>query len=81
MFEIFLSFLKKYEIKKFHNMFLMLNLRFKSLHLILFYIVHEENVVIIEEYNNKPVYPMLIKCYNHLHLVLEFAVGRANLMA
>jgi hypothetical protein len=58
----------------------MLELRFKSLHLISFNIFHEENVVIIEEYDNIPLYPMLDKCYNHLHLVLEFAVGCPNLM-
>jgi hypothetical protein len=59
----------------------MLELRFKSLHLISFYIVHEESVVIVEEYDNILLYPMLIKPYNHLHLVLEFEIGRANLMA
>jgi hypothetical protein len=59
----------------------MLELRFKSLHLISFYIVHEKSAVIVEKYDNRPLYPILIKCYNHLHIVLEFEIGHANLVA
>jgi hypothetical protein len=56
-------------------MFLMLDLRFESTHLVLFYIIYEEVVVIVKEYDKRSLYPMLIKCYNHLHHVLESKVG------
>jgi hypothetical protein len=56
-------------------MFLMLDLRFESSHSLLFYIIYEKVVAIVKEYDNKSLYPMLIKCYNHLHHVLESKVG------
>jgi len=28
---------------------------------------HEQNIFILEEYNKKSLYPMLVKCYYHLH--------------
>jgi hypothetical protein len=53
----------------------MLDLRFESTHLVLFYIIYEEVVAIVKEYDKRSLYPMLIKCYNHLHHVLESKVG------
>jgi hypothetical protein len=39
-----------------------------------------EGIVIIEEYDKKSLYPMFIKCHNHLHHVLEYEVGCVDLM-
>jgi hypothetical protein len=48
----FLSFFKKYERNKTHNMLsLMLDLRFKSLKLVLSFIGREQAVFIVEEYD------------------------------
>jgi hypothetical protein len=48
-------------------MFLMLDLRFKNLHLVSSFVGQEEGVSIVDEYDNKTLYPMLLKCYHHLH--------------
>jgi hypothetical protein len=66
--ESFLSFLKKIEEKKAHNMFsLMLDPKFKSFHLMSSFIGREQGVSIFEEYDSKSLYPMLSKCLHHLH--------------
>jgi len=64
----FLSFLKKYENRKAHNMIsLMLNPRFKNLHIVSLFVGREQGVVLVEEYDRKSLYPMLVKCHEHLH--------------
>jgi hypothetical protein len=64
----FLSFLKKYENKKAHNIyFLMLDPRFKSLHILSSFVGRVQGVVLVEEYDRKSLYPMLVKCHEHLH--------------
>jgi hypothetical protein len=64
----FLSFFKKYENKKVHNMiYLMLDPRFKSLCIISSFVGREQGVVLVEEYDRKSLYPMLVKCHEHLH--------------
>jgi hypothetical protein len=71
----FLSFLKNYEERKTHNMFsLMLDPQFKSLHLISSFVGHEQNIYIIEKYDQKSLQPILLKCYHHLHLVKNYDV-------
>jgi hypothetical protein len=61
---------KRFEERKVHNMLsLMLNLRFKSFYLISSFIGHGEGVSTIEEYNKQSLYPMFLKCYQHLHLM------------
>jgi hypothetical protein len=55
----------------------MLDLRFKSLCFMSFYIICE-GVAIVEEYDNKFLYPRFIKCHDHLHLVSESKVDYAN---
>ncbi len=30
---------------------------------------HEQGVSIVEKYDEKTLYPMLLKCYHYLHLV------------
>jgi hypothetical protein len=50
----FLSFLNKYEGKKSHNnLCLMLDHRFKTLHLVSSLISHEQGKAIVEEYGRK----------------------------
>ncbi len=66
----FLSFLRKYESTKTHNMFFLCYLIFKSLCLIFFFIGCKKGVTIVEEYDRRSLYdPMFIKCHHHLHLV------------
>jgi hypothetical protein len=66
--DYFLSFLKKYENMKAHNMIsLMLDLRFKRHHIISSFVGREQGVVLIEEYDRKSLYPMLVKCHEHLY--------------
>jgi hypothetical protein len=65
MLNSFLSFLGKYEKKKVHHLFFLnLDSRFKSL---FSFIGHEQNISILEEYNKKSLYLMLVKYYHHLH--------------
>jgi len=66
--DFFLSFLKVYDKRKTHNMiFLMLNLRYKNLCIVSSFVGKEQGVVLVEEYDNKSLYPMLVKCHEHLH--------------
>jgi hypothetical protein len=66
--DYFLSLLNKYENRKAHNMIsLMLNLRFKSLCIISSFVGREQGVVFVEEYERKSLYPVLVKCYEHLY--------------
>ncbi len=48
--------------------------RFKSFCLISSYIGHE-GVTNVEEYDKKSLYPMIVKCHNHLHLVSKSKVS------
>jgi len=62
----FLSFLKEYGYKKVHNMiFLMLDSRFKSFRIVSSFVGREQGVVLVEEYDRKSLYPMLVKCHEH----------------
>ncbi len=64
----FLSFLKKLRENKALNMFsLMLNPRFKNFSLVSSFIGREQGVTIVEEYDSKSLYPILLECYHHLH--------------
>jgi hypothetical protein len=66
--DYFLSFLKKYENTKAHNMIpLMLNPMFKSLCMMSSFVGREQGVVLVEEYDKKILYLMLVKCHEHLH--------------
>jgi hypothetical protein len=51
---------------------LMLDPRFKSLHLIFSFIGREEGISIVDEYDKRTLYPMLLKCYHHLHPMTKF---------
>ncbi len=50
---------------------LMLDYRFKSFHIVFSFIRREQGVAIIEEYDRKSLYPMLLECYHHLHPLIE----------
>jgi len=66
--DFFLSFLKKYENKKAHNMIsLMLDPRFKNLCIISSFVGREQGVALVEEYDRKSLYRVLVKCHEHLH--------------
>ncbi len=68
MLNSFLSFLRKYENKKAHNMIsLMLDIRFKSLRIVSSFVRREQGMALVEEYDRKTLYPMLVKCHEHLH--------------
>ncbi len=51
--------------------FLMLDPRYKSLCIISSFVRMEQSVVIVEEYNRKSLYPMLVNCHEHLHLLVR----------
>jgi hypothetical protein len=53
---------------------LMLDPQFKKLHLVSSFVGHEQNIYIVEKYDQKSLQPMLLKCYHHLHLVEKYDV-------
>jgi hypothetical protein len=66
--DFFLSFWKVYDKRKAHNMiFLMLDPRYKNLCIVFSFVGREQGVALIEEYDGKSLYPMLVKCHEHLH--------------
>jgi hypothetical protein len=74
--DYFLSFLKKYEEKKAHNVFFfMLEPSLKTLHLVSSFINLEQGKAIVEEYDKKSLFHVLMKCYYHLHPLVEFERG------
>jgi hypothetical protein len=50
----------------------MLDLRFKSFHLISSFVGWDESVSIVDEYDKRSLYPMLLMCYHHLHPIIKF---------
>ncbi len=50
---------------------LMLDPRFKILHLVFSFVGQEEGVSIVDEYYKRILYPMLLKGYHHLHPMTE----------
>jgi hypothetical protein len=70
--DIFLSFLKVYDKRKTYNVIsLMLDLRYKSLHIISSFVGKKEGVIHVGEYDRKSLYPMLAKCHEHLHCYMR----------
>jgi hypothetical protein len=75
----FLSFLKVYDKKKTHNMiFSMLDLRYKILRIISSFVGREQGVVLVEEYDKKSLYPIMVKCHEHLHPLVKSERNFAN---
>ncbi len=50
----------------------MLDLRFKNLCLLSSFVGWKEGVSIVDEYDRRTLYPMLLKCYHHLHTITEY---------
>jgi len=48
-------------------LFLMLDLKFKSLCLVSSFVGRKEGVSIVDEYDRRTSYHMLLKCYHHIH--------------
>jgi hypothetical protein len=44
----------------------MLDSRYKSLHIV-FSFVEKQGVALVEEHDKKSLYPMSVKCFEHLH--------------
>jgi hypothetical protein len=75
----FLSFLRKYDNRKAHNMVsLMLNPKLKSFYIISSFVGKEQGVILGEEYDRESLYPMLIKCHEHLHPLVRSNKHFAN---
>jgi hypothetical protein len=53
----------------------MLDPRFKTLHLVSSLIGCEQGKVIVEKYDKFFLFPMFLKCYYHLHPLVEFERG------
>ncbi len=50
---------------------LMLDPQLKNLRLVFSFVGREQDISIIEKYDQKFLQPMLLKCYHHLHLVVD----------
>jgi hypothetical protein len=57
---------------------LMLDRRYKNLRIISSFAGREQSVVIVEEYDRKSLYPMLVKCHEHLHPLVRSKMNFAN---
>jgi hypothetical protein len=51
--------------------FVMLDPRFKNLRLVSSFVGQEEGVNIMDEYDRRILYPRFLKCYHHLHSMIE----------
>jgi hypothetical protein len=49
----------------------MLDPKFKSFSLASSFVGREESVTIVDEYDKRTLYPMFLKCYHHLHPIIE----------
>jgi hypothetical protein len=50
---------------------LMLDPRYKNLCIISSFVKMEQGVALVEDYDRKSLYPMLVKCHEHLHLLVR----------
>jgi hypothetical protein len=75
----FLSFQKVYDTKKTHNMIsLMLGLKYKSLHIVSSFVRKEQGVALVEEYDKKSLYPILVECHEHPHPLVRLKTNYTN---
>jgi hypothetical protein len=66
--EAFISFLKKFDERKTHNMVaLLLNMRYKNLKIVFTFAVKELGVVVVEDYDKKVFFLMILKTHYFLH--------------
>ncbi len=56
----------------------MLDPKFKSFCLVSSYVGKKQGVYIVKQYDKRALYPMLVKSYNHLHLVEDVVFGFSN---
>jgi hypothetical protein len=56
----------------------MLDLKFLKNCLVFSYVDKKQGVSIMEQYDKRALYPMLVKSYNHLHLVEDVVFSFAN---
>jgi hypothetical protein len=65
-------FFNKYDEKQTHNILtLILHPKYKSLILIWSFIGHEQGVAIVEEYDKRSLFRILLKFYHHFHRLLR----------
>ncbi len=57
---------------------LMLDPRFKSLPIVSSFVGKEQGVALVKEYDRKTLYPMLMKCHEHLHPLVRLDMNCAN---
>jgi hypothetical protein len=57
---------------------LMLDLRFKSLRIISSFVGQEQGVSLVEEYDKKFLYPMLVKSLEHFHPLVKLERNNVN---
>jgi hypothetical protein len=50
----------------------MLDLKFKSLRSVSSFIGRNQRIAIVEKYDTMSLYPMFMKCYYHLHPLIEY---------
>ncbi len=56
----------------------LLDPKFKSFCLVSSYVGKKQGVYIVKQYDKRALYPMLVKSYNHLHLVEDVVFGFSN---
>jgi hypothetical protein len=49
----------------------MLDSKYKSLCILFSFVGKEQGVAFVEEYDRKSLYPMLVKCHEHLHPLVK----------
>jgi hypothetical protein len=77
--DFFLSFLKIHDKKKAHNMIsLMLDSRYNNIHIISSFVGREQGVALVEEYDRKSLYPMVVKCHEDSHPLVKLETNFAN---
>jgi hypothetical protein len=57
---------------------LMLDPWFESFHIVSSFVGKEQGVALVEEYDKKSLYPMLMKCHEHLHLLVRLDTNCVN---
>ncbi len=79
MLDFFHSLLKVYDKRKAHIMiFLMLDPRYDSLHMISSFVGREQGVALVEKYDRKPLYVMSVKCHEHLYPLVRSEMNFSN---
>jgi hypothetical protein len=79
MLDFFLSLSKAYDKRKAHNMIsLMPDPRYKNLCIVSSFVEREQGVALVEEYDRKSLYPMLVKYHEHLQFLVRSKMNFTN---